>query len=103
MYIKQCQTAGPIVVVSQATFLCAHKNMEAPLKIIIPAEIGSERIKGLLEHPHPRPACPGQDPGFSNRGSAMSHTHMWVWLRFCIATLYYSTRSQVKGENTLYR
>ena len=40
----------------------------------------------------------GQDPGFSNRGSAMSHTHMWVWLRFCIAALYCSTGSQVKGK-----
>ena len=29
---------------------------------------------------------PGQDPGFSNRGGATSHTHMWAWLRFCIAT-----------------
>ena len=30
----------------------------------------------------------GQDPGFLNRGGATSHTHMWVWLRFCIATFY---------------
>ena len=28
----------------------------------------------------------GQDPGFSNRGGATSRTHMWEWLRFCIAT-----------------
>ena len=32
---------------------------------------------------------PGQDPGFSSRGGATSHTHTWVWLRFCIATFYY--------------
>ena len=30
----------------------------------------------------------GQDPGFSNRWGATSHTHMWVWLRFCIAAIY---------------
>ena len=30
----------------------------------------------------------GQDPEFLNRGGAMSHTHMWAWLRFCIATYH---------------
>ena len=42
-------------------------------------------------------SCAGQDPGFSNRGGATSQTHMWAWSRFCIATLYCSTGSQVKG------
>ena len=27
---------------------------------------------------------PGQDPGFSNRRGATSHTHMWAWLRFVL-------------------
>ena len=32
-------------------------------------------------------AYPGQDPGYSNRGGATSHTHMRAWLRFILLLL----------------
>ena len=41
-----------------------------------------------LISPHSKCCGAGQDPGFSNRGGATGHTHMWVWLRFCISTFY---------------
>ena len=47
------------------------------------------------EQRHLQHALAGQDP---NRRGATSHTHTWAWLRFCIAIIYCSTGSQVKGK-----
>ena len=45
----------------------------------------------------------GQDPGFLNRWGATSHTHMWVWLMFCIATFYKSQLKVKRGRAHPYQ